>query len=132
LPKAQSSQGVWPLVLLGACCLLLSDVFVRRVQVSFAWAPALLRRWIGRKQSASPVETIQRLRSRKAEVSDRLEQLRAGMRFEPVKPAEPDVVLTEEAGPTAPPRPDAAPEQEQESYTERLLKAKRKAHKKTE
>jgi hypothetical protein len=81
LKKATSNQDVWYYAVLAASCLLFFDVFVRRVQVSVPWGKAwgfLLRR----KPAEAAAPTIQRLRSRKAEVGSQLEQLRAATRFE--------------------------------------------------
>ena len=134
LPKATSSQDIWYYLVLVASCLFFFDVFFRRVQISLAWLPPLMGSVrdaiLGRQPQPARVETIERLRSRKAEVTGRIEQLRAGARFEaspeaaaklgdieepigpkPLKPATPS--LTDE-------------EREEESYTERLLRAKRK------
>jgi hypothetical protein len=79
---------------------------------------------------------IQRLRSRKAEVTLQVDQLRASTRFEAAGPPEAAAAEIEElreptAGRAAPPRSETglAPEQEEESYTARLLRAKKKAWK---
>jgi hypothetical protein len=121
---------------------------VRRVTVHFYWiGPALVVLWaraLRRPLEEKPDERIQRLRSRKAEVSEQLEERRAAARFEP-QVEEPggrplaslEEVLQEAGGATpaaAPPRAAAEqgqkPAAEQEkSYTERLLEAKKKAWK---
>ena len=94
-------------------------------------AARLRDRLLRRVPQAAPAETIDRLRSRKAEVSDQLEQFRASTRFEapPETLAEPQVIEPPTAAPLAPqaPAPSLAPEQQaEESYTARLLKAKKK------
>ena len=86
LPKATSSQEAWHWLILVASCVFLGDVFIRRVNVNFAWLPPLavrLRDFILRRQPipAQP-QFIERLKSRKAEVAGHLEQLRAATRFE--------------------------------------------------
>ncbi len=140
LPKATSSQDVWFHLVFLAGCLFFFDVFVRRVQVSLAWVPPLAGRIrdriLRRAPSAPEPETIERLRSRKAEVMQQVDQLRAATRFEPAEPpsstaAEIEEFKTPTAAAAAPPRqqPGLAPEQEEESYTARLLKAKKKAWK---
>jgi len=123
------------------------DVFVRRVQVNFGWArPALatvgnfvLRR---RPEVAQP-ETMDRLRSRKAQLEDRLRQLReaaaaespATARFEASAESPADTTPLDQPGkqrpggrPRKPQTPSMASEQpaEEPSYTERLLRAKKK------
>ena len=137
LRKATSSQDVWHYLVLAAACLFFFDVFVRRVQVSFAWVPAAATRVgdlvLRREPQVAEPETMDRLRSRKAEVGTRLEQLRASARFEPAPELEADTDVLDEAGrPSAPSEkgpsaPSLAPESKEETYTERLLRAKRKA-----
>ena len=140
LPKATSSQDIWFHLVFLAGCLFFFDVFVRRVQVSFAWVPPLLGRVrdrvLRRAPQAPQPEMIERLRSRKAEVSQQVDQLRASTRFEPAEQpaAAPGAVeeLAEPAEPSAAPQrpePGLSPDQEEESYTARLLKAKKKAWK---
>jgi hypothetical protein len=137
LAKATSRQDIWFLLLLVAGCLFFFDVFFRRVQVSFAWVGPLvggLRDLVLRREPVPvPSETMARLRGRKAEVSGHIEQRRAAARFEP----SPDAVA-EAGSPDAlePPPPsrkkqsagDMAPEadQDEDTYTSRLLKAKKK------
>ena len=139
LPKATSSQPIWYYLVLLASCLFFFDVFVRRVQVGFGWVPVLAgRAWgavFGRKEEEAPIEVIERLRSRKAEVGNQVEQLRATARFEPSTEAPADLQSVEElrAPPSTPKkaeRPSLAPEPEEESYTERLLRAKQQAWRK--
>jgi hypothetical protein len=140
LPKASSGQDVWHLLLLVAGCAFFFDVFFRRVTVSFAWAPPLaagVRDWVLRRDGQVPkTEYMDRLRSRKAEVSEQLEQRRAAARFEPAPDAAApaDLATLEsqmQAAPREAPRPSApqrstAEAPKEESYTERLLKAKKK------
>ena len=140
LPKATSSQDIWYFVILVGSVLFFFDVFFRRVQVSFAWVPV----WTGwardrllrRERTPEALPTMERLRSRKAEVSGQIDQRKAEARFEPtaVGPAH-DEALEEPNRPIhEAPRPStikpAEEKPEEESYTERLLKAKRKAWKK--
>ena len=114
------------------------------MNVNFDWLPPLVTRaldFVLRRQPApAQPQYIERLKSRKAEVTGHLEQIRAATRFE--APAE-------LAGRTwknrwrswrlrLPRRRRAArslplrAEKEEESYTERLLKAKKKAHEERE
>jgi len=137
LSKAKSSQPIWFYLVLVASCLFFFDVLVRRVQVGFGWVPALAGRIrdgiLGRKPEPEETEVIERLRTSKAEVGDRLEQLRASARFEAPADAVTDLEVIEElkrpAAPAkpAPPQTSLTPEPEAESYTERLLRAKKKA-----
>ncbi|MHB1034428.1 MAG: VWA domain-containing protein [Pirellulales bacterium] len=140
LPKATSSQDIWPyLVFLGAC-LFFGDVFVRRVTVDLAWLlplAAQARDWVLRRPGM-PVasEYMDRLRNRKAEVSERLQQKQTAARFEPEADAPVDAAVLETgSAPAQKPKKSTqpaggamAPEKpkEEESYTARLLKAKQK------
>ncbi|MCU0876203.1 MAG: VWA domain-containing protein [Pirellulaceae bacterium] len=145
LAKAVSSQEFWPYFLLVAAVVFLADVFVRRVQVHFYWvAPAignLYRRIRGVPQEDARDERLERLRNRKAAVSDQIDERRAAARFEPQADA-PDirgydeVIADAAAGGGGPetPRPSSTgptqtPQAEQDTYTERLLAAKKKAKK---
>jgi hypothetical protein len=142
LPKATSRQEVWHLVLLAAACVFFGDVFVRRVALDLApvakFAGRLRDKLTGRATPPPPPEFIARLRSRKAEVSEKLEQQRASARFEPSPDAPVDTAVLEEqlaSGPreTKPPpgRTGLAPEKaEEDSYTSRLLKVKKDVQKK--
>lgn len=147
LPKAISSQDVWPLFLLISAGLFLGDIFVRRVQVNFYWIPAafaaLRNRLLGRPQEQEDNTRIERLRSRKAAIANQIDERRAASRFEEQYAPSADApqrdlsdVLDEAAAgggsPEAqrPKSPQQTPTaSEQDSYTERLLAAKRRAMK---
>ncbi len=137
LEKARSSQDAWYYALLLASCLFFGDVFTRRVQVNFRWVRPLWDRalsLITRRERAVEVEVMDRLRSRKQAVSQQMDRIKAEARFEapPEAPRgaagleEPDVVPPPQPKPTA---PTIEEEKKEESYTERLLKAKKKAWK---
>ncbi len=138
LPRATSPQDIWPSLLLLGGCLFFFDIFFRRVQVNFDW----LARWLvqardhfmQREPAAVPDATMSRLRSRKAEVAGRIQQRQAAARFEPTASeagVEPLVAEVESQTPTSTSEKKAEPgftaekEQEDDSYTSRLLKAKR-------
>ncbi len=138
LAPSTSSQGVWHLLVLFGSCLFFFDVFVRRVTVSFDWvrplASGIRDRILGHPRGSDVAATIERLRSRKAAVTDELEQKRSALRFEPSADVAGDVESLKEAvaeAAAAVQRPKAqtslTPEHEQDSYTTRLLKAKQKA-----
>ena len=136
LRAAVSSQDVWHLLVLAASCILFADVFVRRVSVDVTWiGPLAVRAWHRLRGHAAPVAqevTIDRLRSRKAEVTEQLEQRKAALRFEPTSDLPPSASPLEgEIRPVdRPPTPKEAkeltPEAEGDSYTSRLLKAKQR------
>jgi Mg-chelatase subunit ChlD/uncharacterized membrane protein len=138
LPKATSRQDIWHWLLLAGACLFFGDVFNRRVTVDLSWlrphVTRVLDKVLGRQPVPAPSVTMERLRSRKAAIAQQLDERRAAVRFEP----EPDApaagaALDEAAAPSAQrPKADASKEsiapaaEEQEDYTSRLLKAKKK------
>jgi uncharacterized membrane protein/Mg-chelatase subunit ChlD len=140
LAKAFSSQDAWPLAaLLAAGCFLVS-IAVRRISIDPEWfTPAMrwMRRLISRQEEPVPADArLERLRSRKAEVTGQLDERRAATRFEiPAgeQAAETSLAdaMRESVSNTEPTdrRPTTTtPEAiEEESYTDRLLKAKRRA-----
>lgn len=129
---ASSSRDAWPLLVLAAACVFFADVLVRRVQMGFGWAQRAWARLRGRQAPVPAEQTLQRLRSRKAEVVSEIERQRAAARFEPAPGPAADLsaLVGPPARPSAP-SPAAAPTlaapPEEESYTARLLKAKKKA-----
>ncbi|MCH8924182.1 MAG: hypothetical protein IIA67_13665, partial [Planctomycetes bacterium] len=138
LPQASSSQDIWHLLMLVACCVFFGDVLMRRVHIHFLWLLPMLaaaRDVVLRRQPApQPDPYMERLRSRKAEVTDRIESRRATTRFEPLddaaQPSADPTVMAEVVDPPggkAKPQASLAPgEAEEEDYTSRLLKAKKK------
>ncbi len=138
LPPAEASRDVWPILVFLASCLFFGDIFVRRVQVGFEWLPPLATRFLRRRASTPPpAETLGRLRSRKAEVSADLAQRRsAATRFESL-PDEaiphaslPAVDEAKDTSRSGPPGSKSDTEQDDaESYTSRLLKAKQQVWK---
>ena len=141
LEKATSSQPVWPLVILISAFVFFGDVLVRRVQIWEFIAPVveLVRVRVLRRREVVQDNRLERLRSRKAAISDRIDQRRASARFEPqmedqaAPPPDVDQVLNELNSSVAPPSQRTEPtgvtpnEPEEDSYTSRLLKAKQKA-----
>jgi uncharacterized membrane protein/Mg-chelatase subunit ChlD len=141
MPLAVSSQDVWPWLVLAASCVFFTDVFVRRVQVDFRWlAPVWTRVFdiVLRREHHEPApETMARLRSRKAEVDQSIESRRAATRFEPdaAVAIDPKTIEAAEARPTSPSAPSAPPikpveeAEAEDTYTSRLLKAKKQVWK---
>ncbi|WP_435016768.1 glutamine amidotransferase [Tundrisphaera sp. TA3] len=137
---------LWPTLLWLAGVLFLGDVAVRRVSPDFArMRRQLLAQWekLKGREVAPPVEYMEKLKGRKAEVADQIDRSRAATRFEAPPPSSgPPVVVDEpllggQAGTSRPadrPRPQsqapgmapAGPQPEPESYANRLLKAKQK------
>jgi len=141
LALATSSQGVWMFVLVVAAVAFFADVLVRRVMIGFEWLSPITAwfasTFLGREAEAAPDERLSRLRSRKAALAGSIEQRRAATRFEP-EAEQPmsagDVASTLQdpaagsAPPAAaPPTSSMTPTDQEESYTDRLKKAKRKA-----
>ena len=137
LPDAVANQDIWPTLVMLASCLFFADVFVRRVQIHFNWIPDtwnwVAARVLGRSGPIEAEATIERLRSKKAEVDRELAGRQHAVRFTPSgEQGVADKTLEDFAAPSSsrPNKPAAAPTEDpavddQESYTSRLLKAKR-------
>ena len=136
LPQAVASQDIWPWLVLAASCCFFADVFVRRVQINLQWLVPIWTRFLDivlrRERHEAAPEMMSRLRSRKAEVDQSIENRRAATRFEPDAATSVDVNAIEaaEAKPTTSAPPTVQPtkpadESEGEDYTSRLLKAKK-------
>ncbi len=145
LRHAISSQNVWPLFLMLCAGIFFADVFVRRVAVGYDWIePGVnwVKQRVLRKEIEGNVEaSLQRLRNRKQAVAGEIDERRAAARFEPQvddDSAQPDLAevldqVTSAAQPEGPPRPqqEATPDdaERDESYTSRLMEAKKRAFK---
>lgn len=143
LPPARSHQDRWPELLLVAACLFWADVLLRRVRLEAGWVLPLVARVVARlrgREAAPPVvERLARLRARKEEVAQVLDQQRQMARFTPTAEAAPTTLeeIATAAGPRDTPSPPEggpspaglATPPEELSYTERLLAAKRRARK---
>ncbi len=147
-------DDLWPLLLWGAALLFLLDVAVRRIAIDFAWLGGQFakayRQFRGSDQSAESDEYMAKLRGRKAEVEQELAQrARSATQFQappplptaddPIAGSEPiavdDVLQGQATGapsqqttpPPPPPKPDpGSASDDADSYTNRLLQAKRK------
>ncbi|MFM7116138.1 MAG: hypothetical protein ACKO0N_05835, partial [Planctomycetota bacterium] len=125
-----------------AAVLFLLDVFVRRVAIRLApfWSWLMTRLGFGRQEPALAGPSLDRLRSRKAEVARELNERRTTSRFEAAPPPGSDAsgkemldaVLESEIAKereVPPPKPVTNIDQPAESHTARLLELKRKAKK---
>lgn len=132
LLHATSRQDSWHLLIFAAGCLFLFDVFNRRVIVSFAWLGAITRRlggYLAGGRSRPEVATsLERLQARKSQINKQLEDRRAAARFEP-ETSDPAPLADEAVAVESEPASAAAklvPQEEEEPYTTRLLKAKQR------
>ncbi|QDU57707.1 VWA domain-containing protein [Aeoliella mucimassa] len=138
MPPAISRDSIWPWMVLIAATLFFFDVFIRRVQIGFEWlAPVwayIGENLLGREREAEAPATMSRLQSRKREVQEQYESRRSATRFEAPEEApdsnEPAPLAGLEEKPTQRTSPKPTPKvgeekKEQESYTSRLLKAKK-------
>jgi hypothetical protein len=137
LPRAASNQPIWPWLVVASACLFWGDVLIRRVQFDPTWLIALMatarNKVLRRQRVADAPETMSRLQTRKAQISEQLDERRSATRFEwdesiPNSVAAASVVeQPATANPKTPAAPSLKPETDApaESYTERLLKAKK-------
>jgi uncharacterized membrane protein len=141
LPQFKNLQPIWYWLVFFTAIGLFFDVAVRRIAIQPAEAAtAATRLWERlRGRTAVKEETLQfmdRLQSRKAQVSETLDQLRAARRFEPgevtaAAPRGADEATAAPAGPPASrpaPKPKLGPEAQQEATDamSRLMKAKQR------
>jgi uncharacterized membrane protein len=139
LPPARSAESVWPFLVLLATCLFVGDVAVRRIQLDWQGlrekiAP-LAARLLGRKPPVAAPATLDRLRARKADVQQQFATQRFESADEPTGEASPISQLSQPEQEPRPTRPAAKPAVEPEpgeSYTERLMRAKRDATKRND
>lgn len=145
LTNAKSVQSMWPLLLLLCGTVFFLDVFVRRVAVQTDPMKNAIRsawRSVFPKEEEQQVSSMARLQTRKAEIDKKYEERRAATRFEPQPDSDEnrsgkqqleDVLNSEHRKEQQPPpvaRPNPKLEEEQQSsYTSRLLDAKRRAQK---
>ena len=143
LTAAVGIQDIWPLLLVICGSVFFADVFVRRVAVSFDWLGTAIRQArsrLTRVETRQPQIAISRLQSRKAEIEREIESRRSATRFEPTpdqqlsgKQKLEDVLASEiEKTPPLPPKipRDKLDAEKENTYTSRLLDAKREAQKK--
>jgi hypothetical protein len=143
LPPVVTDQSIWPLMVMLGSCVFLADVFVRRVQMNLLWLLPMRYRLrstrLGREQLVPEAKTISRLRSRKEQIGTEIKSRRGRTRF-----GNSDQTLEagpladkgqQEKGHTVKTKPGLSPKQTalqqteeagEASYTERLLKAKKK------
>jgi uncharacterized membrane protein len=140
LPQFKNLQPVWYWLVLAAAIGLFFDVAVRRIAVQPAEAStaavALWTRLRGKTATAAATpQFMDRLKSRKQQVGESLEQLRATRRFSGVETrTDAPPVLGEVATAEPPSRPRVAPKptlapgssDQPVDYASRLLKAKKK------
>jgi uncharacterized membrane protein len=141
LPQFKNLQPVWYWLVLAAAIGLFFDVAIRRIAVQPAdvavLSNALWSRLRGRAATAAATpQFMDRLKSRKQQVGESLEQLRAARRFEGPEAAReaPGVLGTGVATAEPPPKPTPRPTQplapgssdQPVDYASRLLKAKKK------
>jgi uncharacterized membrane protein len=135
----KSLQPIWFWLVFAACVLLLFDVAVRRIAVDPVQVVAVAQGlWDRLRGTAAPrevaVEFLDRLRSRKAQVGQTLDQSRAARRFESEDEVAAPPPGADEARPVEPlraaPKPGAAPKpaaEQPEDFASRLMRAKRRA-----
>jgi uncharacterized membrane protein len=142
LQKARSLEDVWPWAVLLGSVLFFGDVFIRRVSVDpmipFRW----LRNRLSHRESSADADRrtrLERLRSSKSDVADELDKQRASVSFVAEATDESrdsaSAVDSFSVASLEPPngsRPDSgagsmSTNQEDTSYTARLLEAKRRA-----
>ena len=146
LPPAKSLMDIWPLAVLVGAALFFGDVFVRRVALDLGLPLRMLATRLRKRREGSNAlnaeqkSRLDRLRSSKTVVSDDLQKQRASTQFEPDQDLPVSASSAEDAfgmKDSSSSRPDLSSKkpslgvEEEQSYTSRLLDAKRKAKKNT-
>ena len=138
LPRAVTMHEAWPWFLFVAGLLFFADVAVRRIAIRREtwqrWIEPIRKRLRRRTEAVEVEAKLQRLQKRKEQLADDLSRKKAATRFEP------DTIPTEELDEVAPPVAAAASKQKpdsgatfdepEESYTDRLRRAKEQARRK--
>jgi uncharacterized membrane protein len=147
LPMSRSLQDVWPQAILFGALLFFVDVLIRRVALDPAAAITQLRKRFAKDDSqnqSAQAARFDRLRSEKSAVNEELDKRRSATQFTPTASSETQASshAASEFDSSKPSQPKSSqtPDQpqsmaadtEQESYTSRLLKAKRDAKRKTD
>jgi len=140
LPKAISSQHVWPMLLVICAIAFFHDVFVRRVTIGTEWighSYAWVRARVSGQQEPEDVEQrLERLRMTKQQATSAYDQRKSEARFEAgLDESTEGSAIDEELASSSTPTPETKrkevkmdqAESEDDSYTSRLLQAKKKA-----
>ncbi len=142
LSQTVGVQDVWPLLIVICGTMFFADVFVRRVALQFDWIGAYISEFKLRRKTPDIQHSMARLQSRKAEIEKEIASKRAKTRFAPETDdnasgrEQLEKVIGDEIDEIAdrrrPKKRDTSLDvvQEEQSYTSRLLDAKRKAQKK--
>lgn len=133
LASDRSIRDVWPWVVLIACSLFFFDIFVRRVAISLRWIGSAWKAIVGKRpEPALAIERLDSLRLAKETVTKANPS--AAVRYEPGFTSPPDQAqagsqIGDGSGIQSPAKstPAAAQPPDGQSYTERLLAAKRNA-----
>jgi hypothetical protein len=136
LPRALSVRDVWPWFVFVSAVLFFADVFVRRVAIGydlfFFWLPPIMRRFRRTESSEEIQQSLERLRERKAEVSSDMakRQVHSSLALDETENTSaviaPGPAMSDQKKTTM---NDPATQPENETYTDRLLKAKKAARK---
>ena len=136
-------HDIWPFLVVLCGTVFFADVFVRRVAVDFTWIGDMAKRLFTARKEAEVETKMSRLQSRKAEIEQQIQLRRANTRFAPevdenVSGSKKlEQVIGDEIDESADKRrpkkrgQSLQVEKEEQSYTSRLLDAKRKARQQT-
>jgi hypothetical protein len=142
LSQTVGVQDVWPFLIVICGTIFFADVLVRRVALRFDWIGAYISEFKSRRPPPDIQHSMARLQSRKAEIEKEIASKRAKTRFAPETDenasgrVQLEKVIGDEIDEIAdrrrPKKQDTSLDvvQEEQSYTSRLLDAKRKAQKK--
>jgi hypothetical protein len=121
LPPAITSRDMWPPLVIAACVVFLSDIFIRRVQLDFTALGERIRAWVSRRKVVQTPATLERLSAKKAEIRERYQP---PLNDSPSTSEQPAVVAKPPTAVQTKPAEKQEPIQE-ETMTGRLLAAKK-------
>ncbi len=121
LPPSITSRDMWPPLVVAACVVFLSDIFIRRVQIDISGLRAALTRLATRRNVVEAPATLARLSAKKAEIRERYQPPSADTTPVNNVVAQKPVTAKQQATQTAVPQEKPA----EETMTSRLLAAKK-------
>jgi uncharacterized membrane protein/Mg-chelatase subunit ChlD len=121
LPPAITSRDMWPPLVVAACVVFLSDIFIRRVQLDFTAMRARVSAWVTRRKVVSAPATLARLSAKKAEIRERYQ----APAVESAPAIDPQAVVAKPPAAVKTKAPDKQEPAEEETMTGRLLAAKK-------
>lgn len=121
LPPSITSRDMWPPLVVAACVVFLSDIFIRRVQINISGLKGRLAGMLTRRKSVEAPVTLARLSAKKAEIRERYQP--PAVDVPPATDVAVGKPVVAKAQATKP--PESSEKTTEETMTSRLLAAKK-------